>query len=374
MPRDWHEWHRAYDQRDSPLSRRLAVVQQGIRDALDAARPGPISVVSMCAGEARDLSGALDGHPRAGDVHGRLVELDPELAARARASFAPTIDVLVGDAGMSTAYEDAVPADLVLVCGVFGNITDTDMQRTVRMLPMLCAPGATVIWTRHRRPPDVTGVVREWFAEEDFEEVAFIGPEETVFGIGMHRFAGAPAPFRPHVRLFEFVGYDQLDDACPECGFTYTATRNEAVGWLLSDAQMFIDTFRAFDDEAARQRPLPDVWSPLEYACHVRDVLRVQRERVLLAQREEEPAFAPMRRDERAVEERYNEQDSHVVADEILDAATAFLGVLRALDDEGWMRTGIYNYPAPQVRTVEWIAVHTVHELLHHRVDIGTLA
>ena len=28
------------------------------------------------------------------------------------------------------------------------------------------------------------------------------------------------------------------------------------------------------DDAAVRARPAPDVWSPLEYACHVRDVLR----------------------------------------------------------------------------------------------------
>src|SRR3712207_2397635 len=171
MPRDWHEWHRAYDAPDSPLSRRLAVVQGAIRDALDRARPGPVAVISMCAGEARDLAGALQGHPRAGDVHGSVVELDPELAARARAALPMRVDVVVGDAGMSSMYEEAVPADLALVCGVFGNITDADTERTVRALPALCATDATVIWTRHRRPPDMTPTVREWFREEGFEEV-----------------------------------------------------------------------------------------------------------------------------------------------------------------------------------------------------------
>jgi hypothetical protein len=43
-----------------------------------------------------------------------------------------------------------------------------------------------------------------------------------------------------------------------------------------------------------RARPKPDVWSPLEYACHVRDVLLTQRERVLLALVEDQPTFAPM--------------------------------------------------------------------------------
>jgi len=35
-----------------------------------------------------------------------------------------------------------------------------------------------------------------------------------------------------------------------------------------------------------------------------------------------------------------------------------------------WERTGVYNYPEPALRTVEWIAIHTTHELLHHRGDL----
>src|SRR5262245_23297137 len=63
MAPDWHEWHRAYDAPDSPLSQRLAVVQQYIRMVLDNAPPGPVRVVSMCAGEGRDLLGVLAEHP-----------------------------------------------------------------------------------------------------------------------------------------------------------------------------------------------------------------------------------------------------------------------------------------------------------------------
>src|SRR5690242_10949974 len=163
MPRDWHEWHRAYDQPDSPLSRRLRVVQQNVRAALDVAPPGDIRVISMAAGEARDILGVLDDHPRRDDVRGRLVELDPELAAVARSRAPARLDVFVGDAGQTASYANALPADLVLVCGVFGNITDDDMFHTVGRLPMLCAPGATVIWTRHRRPPDITPRVRDAF-------------------------------------------------------------------------------------------------------------------------------------------------------------------------------------------------------------------
>jgi hypothetical protein len=374
MTIDWREWHRAYDVPASPLAQRLVIVQQCIRDALDEARPGRMQVISMCAGEGRDLIGALDGHPRRDDVAGRLVELDPELAARAREAAPPRIDVLVADAGISDAYEDAVPADLVLVCGVFGNVSDGDIERTLRALPMLCAPRATVIWTRHRRPPDATPRIRGLLAEAGFEEQAFVAPAELIFGVGRHVFRGTPDAFRPHVRLFDFVGFNACGDACRTCGFSYALHRGEILPWLRVDADGFVARLRSFDEASVRRRPAPDVWSPLEYACHVRDVLRVQRARIEQAQREEVPEFAPMRREERVVEDRYNEQDPAVVADEIVSAARDLEATLAALDDDGWTRTGIYNYPARAERTVEWIAAHTVHELLHHRIDIGTLA
>jgi hypothetical protein len=209
---DWQEWHRAYDRPDSALARRLAIVQGCIADALDAAPPGPIHVVGMCAGEGRDLLGVLRHHPRAGDVIGRLVELDPALAAVARANAPAAVDVLCADAGDLTSYEGAVPADLVLVCGVFGNITDDDIDRVVDTLPALCNPGATVMWTRHRRPPDRTHAIRARFTENGFEEVAFHTPDGTVMSVGVARFAGAPRPFRPPGRLFSFVGYRALAD------------------------------------------------------------------------------------------------------------------------------------------------------------------
>jgi hypothetical protein len=118
-----------------------------------------------------------------------------------------------------------------------------------------------------------------------------------------------------------------------------------------------------------RAHTRPGSWSPLEYGCHVRDMLAVQRERVLLAQTERTPRFASMRRDERAIEEAYNEQDPLAVAGQIEVAAAALTQTMTALDDAGWARTGIYPWPEPEVRTVEWIGSRTVHELVHHLFD-----
>ncbi|MPZ53712.1 MAG: hypothetical protein GEU79_13435 [Acidimicrobiia bacterium] len=45
-------------------------------------------------------------------------------------------------------------------------------------------------------------------------------------------------------------------------------------------------------------------------------------------------------------------------------------GHLDALDEAGWTRSGIYNYPARSERSVEWIVTHTIHEVIHHHADI----
>lgn len=119
-----------------------------------------------------------------------------------------------------------------------------------------------------------------------------------------------------------------------------------------------------------RSRSRPDVWSPLEYACHVRDVLLVQRERVLAARRANGHDCASMGRDERAEHDGYSEQDPAEVARQLADAAALFSNVLARLSDDDWDRTVIYHYPETHERSLRWVAVHTVHELQHHLLDM----
>jgi hypothetical protein len=140
--RDWVSWHDSYDDPDSSLHRRLLLVQRRTREALDAAPPGPVRVLSMCAGQGRDLLGVLPDHPRGADVRAVLVELDPKNADAARetvrAAGLDQITVHTADAGTTTRYRDVVPVQLALVCGVFGNVSDTDIEHTITQLPTLC--------------------------------------------------------------------------------------------------------------------------------------------------------------------------------------------------------------------------------------------
>lgn len=214
VERDWLAWHDPYDEPSSSLSRRLEVVQRHLAAALDRCEDGPISILSMCAGQGRDILAVLERHHRAADVTARLVELDERnvaIAARRAAELdSPHIEVVKGDAGVTDAYAGIVPATVVLACGVFGNISDRDIETTVAALPTLCSPGATVIWTRHRRNPDLTPSVRRWFADAGFEEDAFDALAGTSVGVGVHRLVGRPRAFQPGRRLFRFVGYDNL--------------------------------------------------------------------------------------------------------------------------------------------------------------------
>lgn len=167
---------------------------------------------------------------------------------------------------------------------------------------------------------------------------------------------------------------DSYASPCAECRYDYARLgRCEIISEVKSLADQHRQVLASVPRWRLSERSSPEIWSPLEYGCHVRDVLRFQRRRVMAAQVRDCPVFEPMRRDERAVEERYNEQDPLAIADEVAEAASLLAETLVALDDSGWQRAGIYPWPEPQARTVEWVTRWTAHELAHHLFDIRRL-
>jgi hypothetical protein len=164
--------------------------------------------VSLCAGQGDDLIGALKGYPHADRIRARLVELDErnfaKLCEKARAARLDHFEMIRGDAADTKQYEGIVPADLVLLCGVFGNISNADIRHTISCLPQFCARGATTVWTRHRREPDMTPRVRKWFEQYGFVETGFFRPEGLLISVGTSRFEGQPQPLKP-TKLFTFV-------------------------------------------------------------------------------------------------------------------------------------------------------------------------
>ena len=159
---------------------------------------------------------------------------------------------------------------------------------------------------------------------------------------------------------------------CSQCGYDYESLARPQLTQALGEETAGVLT-EFFSVGELHARPDPEVWSALEYACHVRDVLEVQRHRVKLAQSEDVPAFAPMGRDERVASLSYATQDPDCVAADLAANAHSLMETLEDLSTDGWRRTGIYNYPVPAERSVEWIIRNTIHELVHHRQDIRSV-
>jgi hypothetical protein len=211
---DWHEWYRQYDDPTSSLAQRLAVVRAQLSSLL-AAAAGPVRLLGLCSGDGRDTLPVIAASGV--EVSAVLVELEPSLADAARTSAGalglPGIEVRTSDAGDTASARGAVPADVVMACGIFGNITDGDVARTVSTLPALLAPGGQVVWTRGCRVPhdptevagDPSETVRELFVDAGFDEVAFVRPDDASFRVGVARWPHPGALYEPGMRMFSFV-------------------------------------------------------------------------------------------------------------------------------------------------------------------------
>jgi len=157
---------------------------------------------------------------------------------------------------------------------------------------------------------------------------------------------------------------------CDECGFDYDLRESSTAGPAIIIGVDDLADLLSGSGEDARRRPHADSWSPLEYGCHVRDVLLVQRERVLLARRAQRPEFQPMGRNERVEHDGYGRQDPASVARQLADAGRLFSNVLARLGADDWDRTLMYNWPVLSERSLRWVAVHTLHEVRHHGLDV----
>ncbi|MBU2607652.1 MAG: methyltransferase domain-containing protein [Alphaproteobacteria bacterium] len=212
---DWHGWHDLYDIPDSPMAQRLKVVQDQIRFSLDNSPSGPLRIISICAGQGRDLLGVLPGHPRVEDVKALLVDLDERNTVSIHNSASDLglsqVEVLTGDASLTDNYAAMAPADIVLMCGVFGNITEEDIERCVSTCTQLCKRGGRVIWTRHRRLPDRVPQICKWFEGHGFDE-ELSANNNPDFGIVTHRFSAETQPLIQSASMFSFVGSEALRD------------------------------------------------------------------------------------------------------------------------------------------------------------------
>ncbi len=157
-----------------------------------------------------------------------------------------------------------------------------------------------------------------------------------------------------------------LEKPCPECGFETASLPREQIADVVRDSAASWRAVLARPE--ARTRPDEGTWSPLEYGCHVRDVLRLYDERLHLMLDQDDPLYPNWDQDATALEDRYDQQDPSVVADEVVAAGEQVAAAFDRLDPSQWARRGRRSDGASF--DVEGFARYFAHDLVHHRHDV----
>lgn len=159
-----------------------------------------------------------------------------------------------------------------------------------------------------------------------------------------------------------------VDVRCPECGLDAASCARAAIGEMIRASATEWQEILASRGSDPRARPSPDTWSALEYACHVRDVLRLFDTRLVLMLTEDAPQYPEWDQDAAAVADRYGEQDPVTVARELRHAADVIAARFDQLSPGQWQRTGSRGDGAHF--TVESFARYLLHDDVHHLYDI----
>jgi hypothetical protein len=158
-----------------------------------------------------------------------------------------------------------------------------------------------------------------------------------------------------------------LDRACPECGFDTREVERQGVAPLVrSLTGRWVEVLQG--GEGVRVRPVPTVWSPLEYGCHVRDVFRIFDERLRLMLTQDDPLFLNWDQNETALAERYGEQDPLEVAQALRTAGESLAARFESVTGDQWERPGRRSDGA--AFTVETFGRYLLHDPVHHLYDI----
>jgi hypothetical protein len=154
---------------------------------------------------------------------------------------------------------------------------------------------------------------------------------------------------------------------CPDCGYDAATVDPSTIGSRVRAALPRWQAVAARPDAA--RRPGPDVWSPLEYACHVRDVLRTFDGRLEQMLAEDRTRFANWDQDTTAVESRYAEQDPAALPPQLADAAGRIAGRFDSVQGPQWERTAERSDGA-QFTTASF-GRYFLHDIEHHLYDVS---
>ena len=208
-PNRWSGWPEKAYQRER-YQQRLLVVQEQLAECLNIALCSPGHILSICAGDGRDVIGVLRSHPRRRDVAAWLVELDRQSVAggvrrATEAGLANTVTFLNDDATDYATYKNIPPSDIVLVCGVWGHVPVVERAGLVRAITAFCTPRGTVIWTRGvSKGLAQLHEIQSHFIGPSWEEVRLHLTPDNRWGVATHRYYGPPVERPESGRIFNF--------------------------------------------------------------------------------------------------------------------------------------------------------------------------
>ena len=157
-------------------------------------------------------------------------------------------------------------------------------------------------------------------------------------------------------------------EACPDCGLDASTNADADLPRALTDvAARWGGTLATADVADLRRRPVPDVWSPLEYACHTRDVLAVFEERVRRTATTPGQQLGWWDHDAALVDSRYNEQEPVLVAEAIAANARRFGQSLSDLASAQWDAAA--ERRAEESFSIRVMERFVLQEMVHHHRD-----
>lgn len=158
-----------------------------------------------------------------------------------------------------------------------------------------------------------------------------------------------------------------LTRRCEECGLAAGEIEPVDVArHAFVAAEEWVQILRS--SPASEARPEPDVWSPLEYGAHVRDVIHIFGDRLQKMLDEDDPTFENWDQDQTAIDEHYDEQDPEQVADELEAMTQVFIARVEALTPEQFSRTGRRSDGSEF--TVGSLLQYFLHDVVHHLWDV----
>jgi hypothetical protein len=157
-------------------------------------------------------------------------------------------------------------------------------------------------------------------------------------------------------------------ERCAECGFDGTRlTVADAITALRSMGRRWHEVFADVPGDRLRRRPAPDVWSPLEYAAHTRDVLDLIGSGLAAVLDGNHPSYPNVEPEKDAPDHGWNDLDPAAVLDELSAAAERIADRAGRALPEHWERTADMNGTETDAG---WILRHAVHDASHHLRDV----